>query len=358
MAQSTITCHCGAVNFEVDIDLPAVSELCHCNPCRLTSGALFEAFVPLPSRPPAEALEQCTAFASSDDHNRYFCSTCGTKTFIQVHRPGEERWTALSGAIDPPDGTQNVNKIHQHEFVGDAGDGGVAPLMTKIGGRDVPSFNTSDSKGEEFSNQELIQLAKKADSLAPLDKDALLTAECRCGGVSLRIHKADHKATDTPARFTPSGENDRYTARACVCRDCRLHQGVTTAFWWYLPYASVINPHTNLEVAHCAATQTEEGKKANQGLNLTHYMRPAKDGDWDSYRAFCKTCGASVFYDFSDRPTVTNIAAGLVKAEEGIMARRWVSWEWGATSHPDSYIDQEIRDAWMSAEGTNGVPQL
>lgn len=358
MSESTVTCHCGAVNFKAKIDLPAASEICHCNPCRLTSGALYEAFAPLPSRPPAEALERCTSFASSHDHNRYFCSTCGTKTFIEIHRPGEERWTALSGAIDPPEGTQNVNKIEQHEFVGDTGDGGVAPFMTKLGGRDVPSYETSESKGVKLSNEDLVKLTKTADSLPPLDRDALLTAECRCGGVSLRIKRADHKATDTPADFNPSGENDKYTARACVCRDCRLHQGVTEAFWWYLPYSQVINPHTNQVVAHRDAALTEEGRKANEGLKLTHYKRSHPSGEWDAYRAFCKTCGASVFYNFSDRPNITNIAAGLIKAEEGIMARRWVSWEWGATSFEESYIDLEIRDAWMTAEGTKGVPQL
>ena len=112
----------------------------------------------------------------------------------------------------------------------------------------------------------------------------------------------------------------------------------------------------HLDELRRAAALTDEGRAANKGLSLTHYMRSG--AEWDAYRAFCSTCGASVLYDFSDRPDITNIAAGLIKAEEGIMARRWVSWSWGETSFKDSYIDREVRDAWMAAEGTQGVPQL
>lgn len=272
-----------------------------------------------------------------------------------MHKPKEDRWIALAGAIDPPKGTENVNKIVANKFVGDTGDGGAAPFMTRLGGRDVPSYKARAASEEQISNADLIKMAKSAESLPALDKDAMLTAECRCGGVLLRIKRADHKATSTPAVFTPP-ENDKYPACACVCRDCRLHQGVTTAFWLYVPYSSVINPHTDQPVAHRDAAQTEKGRSTNQGLKLTHYVRSGND--YDAYRAFCSTCGASILYDFSDRPDVTNIAAGLVMAEDGIMARRWLSWEWGVTAHKDSYTDREVRDAWMAAEGTEGIPQL
>ena len=103
-------------------------------------------------------------------------------------------------------------------------------------------------------------------------------------------------------------------------------------------------------VAQGPGALTEDGPKANKGLKLTHYKR--FNGKYDAYRAFCSECGASVFYNFSDRLDVTNIGAGLVRAEEGIMARRWISWRWGGLSYKDSTIDREVSDAWMAlAEG-------
>ena len=347
MSDSTITCHCGAVNYKVQLKLPATSELCHCNPCRHTSGGLFEGFVPLPQPPPALALEHCTVYHSSHDHDRYFCATCGTKNFIHVHRSGEEDyWTCISGAVDPPKGTENVLRIETNKWVNDTGDGGLAPFMTKLGGREIVSYEEAKREGRELSSSDLIKMTETAESLPPLSKDAMLTAECRCGGVSLRIRRADNTdpSSPTPERYIPA-DKTKYVGRACVCRDCRLHQGVPLTHWLYLPYANMINPHTNQPVAHREAANTPEGRAANKGLNLTHYLSSPEKG---AYRAFCGTCGASVLYDFDDRPNITNIAAGLIRAEEGVMARRWVSWEWGGTSYAESYVDREIRDAWMA----------
>jgi hypothetical protein len=347
MPNSTITCHCGAVNFNVLLQLPATSELCHCNPCRQTSGGLYEGFVPLTQPPPASALEHCTVYPSRHDHDRYFCTTCGTKTFIRVHRSGEEEyWTCISGAVDPPKGTENVLKIETNKWVSDTGDGGLAPFMTELGGRQIVSYEEAEREGKELTSSDLMKMTESANSLPPLSKDAMLTAECRCGGVSLRIKRADHTdpSIPMPERYIPA-DKTKYVGRACVCRDCRLHQGVSLAHWLYLPYASVINPHTNQPVAHRAAATMPEGQAANKGLNLTHYLGSAERG---AYRAFCSTCGASVLYDFDDRPHITNIAAGLIRAEEGVMARRWVSWEWGGTSWKENYVDREIRDAWMA----------
>lgn len=254
----------------------------------------------------------------------------------------------MAGAIDPPKGTENISKIETNEWVSDTGDGGIAPFMTKLGGRNIPSYEAAEKDSKILSINDLTELTKTAEALPPLDKSALLTAECRCGGVSIRVQPADHKETSTPDDLVPldDKDKDKYIGSACVCRDCRLHQGVTTAFWLYIPPSKIINPHTNAPIAQGAAALTDEGRKANEGLKLTHYKRNA--GEYDAYRAFCSTCGASVFYNFSDRLGITNIGAGLVKAEEGVMARRWISWEWGHLSYKDSYVDREIRDAWMA----------
>ena len=133
-----MNCLCGAVRSEVAITLPASAELCHCNPCRLTTGALFGAFTDLPGPPDSDVLKNCSFYASSNVLNRHFCSTCGTKLFVEVHGKDEkDSWVLFGGALDPPQSIDNVLHVDTNEFVSDTMDGGMAPFMSQLGGRDV-----------------------------------------------------------------------------------------------------------------------------------------------------------------------------------------------------------------------------
>jgi len=78
-------CLCGKVRYELRGE-PRVMYYCHCETCRKASGssfatnmiALAEDFVLLSGR------ELLSAFESSPDKHRYFCSACGSPIYSQA----------------------------------------------------------------------------------------------------------------------------------------------------------------------------------------------------------------------------------------------------------------------------------
>jgi hypothetical protein len=349
MSLPVVNCLCGAIRFEYDEPLPVTTELCHCNPCRHTTGGLFAGFGPLKA-PDAGILAKCTAYESSSTHTRYFCSTCGGKTFIHVHhRPdGKPRndWNVIAGAIDPPAGNKDVMFVDFNMWLADAADGGLAPYMTKLGGREVPCYHTGTG---DVDADALLKKAK--ETVETHDVDAELKAECRCGGVSFTVKRANHadpalSPLDDHRPRNTDGEvpTDKHQAATCVCRSCRLQQGVSLAAWIYVPPQLILNPHTGKPlVQYHANTIKAEADEANVGQSLGYF--------WSSdlcCRSFCRTCGTAVFYNADDRPEITNIAAGILRADEGLLARSWLCWSWGETSFEEEATDREITEAWLA----------
>ena len=58
-------------------------------------------------------------------------------------------------------------------------------------------------------------------------------------------------------------------------------------------------------------------------------------------------CGATVSYFNSQRPNEVDLAVGILRAEEGSMAKRWLDWEWGRCSFAEESVDKEICEAWL-----------
>lgn len=357
-ARPTLACLCGAISLPLPLTLPAQTELCHCNPCRRVSGGLFAGFAELCTPPDASALAKCTVYESSKTHDRLFCSTCGTKTLVHVHHYGDGRerndWFAYSGAIERAEGEEQSNIIRPetNEWLDDAGDGGLAPYMTKLGDRDVPAYRI-DQLDPPLSEHDLQNLSQATKTTTTPAADDRLTAQCRCGAVTLLIKPADHtnKTISKLDRFVPSTLTNeklthKYQARACVCRACRLAMGVPLATWTYIPPPQILNPRSNAPLAYAHALETSEGQAANQGLEaLKHYWSSE-----EACRSFCGTCGSTVFYWMEKRQDIVNIAAGILRADEGALARRWLYWQPGMVSWKDEAVDREILEAYMRVD--------
>ena len=368
MSAPIISCLCGSISLPLKTTLPAPTELCHCSACRHTTGALCTGFVNLESAPPPAVVEKCTIYHTSKTQARYFCSTCGTKLFVHPHserepdgtvkkRTDEDKaWCVLGSAVDPPEASRDdVLLVEKHEWLADATDAGLAPFMSKLGGRDIPCFETKENEVSAADLDERLKTFGK--DLLPPAPDGTLKAECRCGGVSLLIQRANHteRSVSQLDRFIPKNSNgnalnDKHIAMTCVCRYCRLHTGTSLAPWVYIPPVQIINPQTSKPVVQHRAALPPDPKvvntaaqSANIGLTLKHYWSSP-----DCCRSFCSHCGAAVFYTVDRRQEVVNIAAGLLRAEEGVMARRWLSWQWGRVSWKDEATDQEIMKAWRA----------
>src|SRR5690349_1482733 len=103
--QTIINCLCGKVNEKglvASRTLPVETELCHCNPCRYTTGTIGASFVPLASRPSqslqADNQHLLVGYDSSAKLTRYFCGTCGSHCFVNTHR--KDKWYACSGVVE------------------------------------------------------------------------------------------------------------------------------------------------------------------------------------------------------------------------------------------------------------------
>lgn len=87
-------CHCGAVRFEVDMDLSQGTVRCNCSICS-KARAWLSAVDPADFRllRGAEALSDYQ-FGSKQIHH-LFCKTCGVKSFGQGRGPGGGEFVAV-----------------------------------------------------------------------------------------------------------------------------------------------------------------------------------------------------------------------------------------------------------------------
>lgn len=355
MSSGRATCLCRAINVSIPAKTPNKTELCHCDTCRHSTGALFAGWVgPLVTAPSTEALEKCTVYRSSKTHDRYFCSKCGSKTFVHGHHHsnGSERgdWFIFGGTFDSPANSDRVLDVTCHAFVSDPADGGMAPFMTTLGGQDVPCFER-DEQSNQLSHMDMQELAQRSDTSLPSSLKDMLTAECHCGSVSVRIHQANHedRSISQLDRFIAKDKDGKPTGKhmafCCVCRYCRSHSGTSLTPWIYVPQSQVINPHTGRVVALHREAQTDNGKAANEGLDALRHYWSSEDG----CRSFCSVCGASVFYTYEHRQEIVNVAAGILRAEEGALARRWLSWQWGRTPWwKEGTTQRDVMEAWQA----------
>ena len=355
MPSGKAICLCGAIDIAIPAETPNKTELCHCNTCRHSTGNLFSGWVgPLDTAPSTEALEKCTVYRSSKTHDRYFCSTCGCKTFVHGHHrsDGSVRgdWFIFGGCIDPPADVGRILDVTCHAYVSDAVDGGMAPFMIKLDGRDIPCFD-QDEQSSELSPTAMQQLPQKPELALPKSSESDLTAECHCGSVSVQIQQANHenRSISELERFIAKDKDDKPTGKhmafCCVCRYCRLHSGSSLTPWTYIPRSQVINPHSGKAVVLHREAETGAGKAANKGLESLTYYWSSEDG----CRSFCSVCGASVFYTYEHRQEIVNVAAGILRAEEGALARRWLSWQWGRTPWwKEGTTQRDVMEAWQA----------
>ena len=238
---------------------------------------------------------------------------------------------------------KDVVQVKYHKWVSDTGDGGIAAKMRRLGGRDVPCYKGWQSdykelkgkKAETFSIDEMRKMAENAENDKLPEKEELMEVRCHCGGVDLRVKRADFskEKSDLKEKWTEAG--DRYIAQFCACRSCRLQSGVSLQPWTYIPPSNFTVASTGKEAVF-GRPGCEKG--ANEGTTLAHYWSSE-----DVCRSFCGRCGASLFYWCDDRPAVVDLSIGVIRAK-GIMAMDWVSWRW-RVSWEEECVDNEMREA-------------
>lgn len=147
-----------------------------------------------------------------------------------------------------------------------------------------------------------------------------LRAECHCGGVSFAIPRPTDgkcKGVEGLESYVSPVEEGKWTAVLDLCDDCRLVDGTHVQGWIYVPL-EVLEPKVgaDLKIGTVKTYQSSEGV----------------------LRGFCGTCGATVFFKEENRKykEFVDVAVGLLRAPEGVLAERWVTWRTGRMAYYDS----------------------
>lgn len=350
-----ITCLCGLISESGTSICDQKADMCHCNSCRYTTGSLGVTFLLLNSSPSPATLERLASYESSHVATRYFCPTCGCCCFFRYIQGN--KWYCLSGAVEQSTDslvpTENVARVTHNIYVPDTVDGGLTPFLLQLGDRSIPTWATcppdlASQESFDLSHATVVSMSSKnSESLSSPGPESYLAAKCHCGGVDLLIKRANH--TGEASNRCSHPDSTKYPAYMCACRSCRLSTGTSLVPWTLVYPENVFNgkvvtgddrvPDNKTHVTFGFATKNSS---ANPGLSLRQYWSSP-----DTCRSFCHKCGATVSYWCGQRPDELDIAVGILRSEEGSMARRWLGWVWGRCSFSEESTERETCDAWL-----------
>ena len=360
---ATVTCLCGAITQSINLDqpLPYPSEICHCNPCRLTSGSLGSSFVTITNKS-LPHLDKCTAYKSSPPVTRYFCSTCGTHLFVDGWGD-PDAWRVNAGCVEREASQQpntaatkpDILSIQYHGFVSDTVDGGIAPWLPEIDGRHIPSYDSYGDNPETRTEIDPLTLPSKNDEGKRGVEEKLL-AQCYCGGVAFDILRSQRPVTKENWWLRKGDHGTKFRAAFCVCRSCRLALGQPLMPWTYVETASLRNSSTGAPIGESVASAAEKG------LLGTLKLYQSTPGVWHD---FCGKCGASVFYRSEGRTRdlggaeVVDVAVGILRpggavgvdetngVGAGVRCEGWLQWELDRVSFREDGLETEMIEALL-----------
>jgi hypothetical protein len=309
-------------------EIPMNLEICHCNPCRRTRGSLGAAF------PTLDTLSTPTAYHSSQNITRYFRSTCGSHCFV-VNYQNKECY-CLGGIIEQSPTSKAINttwpediiKVSRHDFVLGTVDGGLVPLMLNFDGRYIPAASQEQSS---FNLPHTTVLFFPANPPAPSHHPK-----------KARISQPSATAEEFPSHPTRQLHIRRQLRRLSQSHIVRSYKvsnfhvclSLLPAFDWRLARAMALILQANFFNANAQSPSGDQlvpvifGRATsrpdvNQRLSFKQYWFPP-----GVYWSFCGKCGATVSYFNSQRLNEVDLAVGILRAEEGSMAKRWLDWEW------------------------------
>ena len=315
-------CHCGASTLSFVVPtamLPIPVHFCHCGVCRRSTGTYFTAVAVI-----SEAkidLSSLTAYQSSENLTRFFCSTCGAHLCGSVQLGDTTKWFVSAPSVDAE---EEVWSFAGHVFVGSTGDGGLAPLMQNIGGKELGLFESWSGRSAPWHPPERKSITESAVAQGQ-DK---LHAHCHCGGMEFYISRPTGNET-----FTEIDENNvrkhknKWLAIHDVCNSCRLTIS-TFVISWIFP--------TRKEI-----TLADGSPYPVDGIFGTAKAYPSSKG---VDRTFCSTCGAAVSYISDERSHIVDVAAGLLDTENA-RAEDWLEWRSYKLAWEDDAVWKSASDA-------------
>jgi hypothetical protein len=337
----TGSCHCGSSRYSFKVPsslLPIPQLLCHSNISRRTSGCLFTSYIEIPLSNAKPDLSSLTSYESSDILTIWFCSTCSTHMYLEYNHDGH--FEVSYGTLEKSDG---VIEFVGHMWIEDTKDGGASRFMPEFGGKLAQRWLAAPNKSPEIplgwtgvkttaSTQESSKIEEK------------LHAHCHCGGVDFYISRPNEESLKASSPFPDllvpynsrrsaanpenkpwwlSTDRTKYLSGTCACNSCRRIAGFDIVSWAFVPV-------TSLSLAD------DEPFRRGFGTLKSYTSSPRRT------RWFCGTCGANVFWDGDERPTLLDISVGLLDAKSGTRAEEWLEWETGRVSFREDFHNEGL----------------
>jgi len=230
-------------------------------------------------------------------------------------------------------------KTTSHIFVEDTRDGGATMWLQK------PNADGSDAKrfklrtdGEEYppdwpAPEDLTGFEAKKEDTLPI--------WCKCKGVNFELHRGDYTNTkneDLPWFIDP--RTHKNLIGFCACDSCRLASGMEIFNWTFSEIKHISIPSLSSSSVSFFKSSSElkalvDAKDPRVGT-LTYFA-----SSHDVQRYFCATCSATIFYAVNDRPSMINVAIGVLDASDGARAEGFLSWAFGAVGQRGKKADTD-----------------
>jgi hypothetical protein len=290
--------------------------------CRYTHGTLCIFHAPLPGgvAPRFVApsrLEDLTAYANGEAKStRYFCSTCGCH--IGDVCPDDGGWVISSSIFDTSKTDEKAFELRTHVFAKSARDGGLVNWLPRVGDRPM-RFWEPDPADEPNASDVVEQQAETGP-----DGEDRLRAQCHCGGVSFTIPRPTTAvaAHERFKKYISPVDPTMWAACTDLCDDCRLVDGTHVVAWTFVPRSLLLPP-----VGADLLIGTSKTYASSEGV----------------LRSFCGVCGATVFFSCDERKEpdgvddqVLDITVGILRAPEGPLAEKWITWRTGRSAWQES----------------------
>ncbi|KAF1951640.1 hypothetical protein CC80DRAFT_496020 [Byssothecium circinans] len=365
----TVSCLCGAATHTFTVptsSLPIASHLCNCTTSRRISGTLLTSYInithPTPSKPipPKPDLSALTPYPSSGILTRYFCRTCGTHMYLEYAVDGH--FEAATGTLrldkEEGEGIEGVVEYQSCMWIEDTRDGGGSRFITHVGGKQLERYLQEPN----FTSR--VPLDWRVDTPPSTAKDTFQKgmrktqathATCHCAGVQFWItppNEASKTASSPysdlliPYHLGPNasenprnhpwwlgGSNrDRFLAGTCACTTCRRALGFDITFWAFVPAVNIfLDADCTLPFSH------GEGQTREYWGSMSTFRSSS-----NVTRTFCRKCGANVFWDGDERPSIIDVSVGLLNADDGARAEHILTWWPGRVSFAEDAQNKRL----------------
>ena len=239
---------------------------------------------------------------------RCFCRNCGCHIgdlAREEDQDGHRGWIVATSIFDRHD--EETFQIRKLTMRTSSPGGGLYTWLPSINGRelevrDTPPVTSPFAISEDLPKPEVDE-----------DGNERLRAECHCGGVSFTIPRPTVPAIANDPFFQEyisKRDPSKWMGVLDSCDDCRVVTGTHVIAWAFVPSALLSPPLP---------------QDLRLGTMETYVSSPGV------LRGFCGVCGATIIYACDKRtPTaaqrIVDVAVGLLRAPEGVLAEEWLCW--------------------------------